>query len=95
MTEGWATYAEGTLLLKNTNLYTNTLDKQVLLQKYGVIYYQVGAVVFEFGLENGLRFHELPFHKKSGFRSSNLPLPRGSFHLNDHTLGFHLQAQKL
>lgn len=45
MTEGWATYAEGTLLLKNTNLYTNTLDKQVLLQKYGVIYYQLLAAL--------------------------------------------------
>ena len=41
MTEGWATYAEGILLPLNTNLYTDISDKQILLQKYGVIYYQV------------------------------------------------------
>ena len=41
MTEGWATYAEGILLPLNTNLYTEITDKQILLQKYGVVYYQV------------------------------------------------------
>ena len=40
-TEGWATYIEYELLPQDTLLYTNTLDKAVLLQKYGMIYYQV------------------------------------------------------
>lgn len=40
-TEGWATYVEYELLPQDTKLYSNTLDKQVLLQKYGMVYYQV------------------------------------------------------
>jgi len=40
-TEGWATYIEYELLPQDTNLYSNTLNKEVLLQKYGMIYYQV------------------------------------------------------
>lgn len=40
-TEGWATYIEYELLPQDTKLYSNTLDKEVLLQKYGMIYYQV------------------------------------------------------
>jgi len=41
MTEGWATYVEGELLPQRTNLYTDTTNNEVLLQKYGMIYYQV------------------------------------------------------
>ncbi|XP_067024148.1 uncharacterized protein [Acropora muricata] len=41
MTEGWAAYTEGELLPKRTNLYLNTGNKQVLLQKYGMIFYQI------------------------------------------------------
>lgn len=41
MTEGWAVYGEGELLPKDTKLYTDILNKQVLLQKYGMIYYQL------------------------------------------------------
>lgn len=48
MTEGWATYVEGELLPQDTNLYTNTLNKEVLLQKYGMIYYQVSTAYFYF-----------------------------------------------
>lgn len=40
-TEGWATYVEYKLLPEDTKLYSNTLDKELLLQKYGMIYYQV------------------------------------------------------
>ena len=41
--EGWATYVEYALLPQDTKLYSNTLDKEVLLQKYGMIYYQVST----------------------------------------------------
>jgi len=44
-TEGWATYIEYELLPQDTNLYSNTLNKEVLLQKYGMIYYQLLAAV--------------------------------------------------
>lgn len=47
MTEGWAAYAEGELLPKRTNLYLNTGNKQVLLQKYGMIFYQVCEILAE------------------------------------------------
>ena len=40
-TEGWATYVEYELIPQDTNLYSDTSDKEVLLQKYGMIYYQV------------------------------------------------------
>lgn len=40
-TEGWTTYVEYELLPQDTLLYSSTLDKAVLLQKYGMIYYQV------------------------------------------------------
>ena len=40
-TEGWATYVEGKLLPRDTDLYSNTQDREVLLQKYGMVYYQV------------------------------------------------------
>lgn len=40
-TEGWTTYIEYELLPQDTNLYSDTSDKEVLLQKYGMIYYQV------------------------------------------------------
>ena len=39
--DGWATYVEYQLLPQDTNLYSNTSDKEILLQKYGMIYYQV------------------------------------------------------
>lgn len=41
MTEGWAAYTEGELLPKSTRLYLNILDKNLLLQKYGMIFYQI------------------------------------------------------
>ncbi|XP_078384992.1 uncharacterized protein LOC144667449 [Oculina patagonica] len=44
-TEGWATYVEYKLLPEDTKLYSNTLDKGLLLQKYGMIYYQLLAAV--------------------------------------------------
>lgn len=40
-TEGWTTYTEYQLLPQDTNLYSDTSNKEVLLQKYGMIYYQV------------------------------------------------------
>ena len=40
-TEGWATYVEYPLMAKDTDAYANTLDKHVLLQKYGMLKYQV------------------------------------------------------
>lgn len=46
-TEGWTTYVEYELLPQDTLLYSNTLDKAVLLQKYGMIYYQVTTSPFK------------------------------------------------
>ena len=40
-TEGWTTYVEYQLLPEDTNLYSDNQDKEILLQKYGMIYYQV------------------------------------------------------
>lgn len=41
-TEGWATYVEYQLLPKDTKLYfSTTLNKELMLQEYGMIYYQV------------------------------------------------------
>lgn len=40
-TEGWATYVEYPLLANDTDIYSNASDKNVLLQKYGMIKYQV------------------------------------------------------
>ena len=40
-TEGWTTYIEYELLPQDSNLYSDTSDKEVLLQKYGMLYYQV------------------------------------------------------
>ena len=40
-TEGWATYVEYPLMAEDTDAYSNTQDKQVLLQKYGMLKYQV------------------------------------------------------
>lgn len=45
LTEGWATYVEGELLPQRTNLYTDTTNNEVLLQKYGMIYYQILAAL--------------------------------------------------
>ena len=42
-TEGWTTYVEYKLLPQGTKLYSDRLDKEVLLQKYGMIYYQVST----------------------------------------------------
>lgn len=40
-TEGWATYVEYPLMARDTNAYVNTRDKKILLQKYGMLKYQV------------------------------------------------------
>ena len=40
-TEGWATYVEYPLLANDTDIYSNTTNKNVLLQKYGMLKYQV------------------------------------------------------
>ena len=40
-TEGWATYAEYPLMTNDTDIYNNTTDKDVVLQKYGMLKYQV------------------------------------------------------
>ena len=40
-TEGWATYVEYPLMAQETNVYANSQDKTVLLQKYGMLKYQV------------------------------------------------------
>lgn len=40
-TEGWATYVEYPLMARDTDAYVNTADKQILLQKYGMLKYQV------------------------------------------------------
>ena len=45
-TEGWATYVEYPLMVEDTDAYSNTQDKQVLLQKYGMLKYQVRHVRF-------------------------------------------------
>ena len=45
-TEGWATYVEYPLMVEDTDTYSNTQDKQVLLQKYGMLKYQVRHVLF-------------------------------------------------
>lgn len=44
-TEGWTTYTEYQLLPRDTNLYSDTSNKEVLLQKYGMIYYQLLAAL--------------------------------------------------
>ncbi|RMX39595.1 hypothetical protein pdam_00004022, partial [Pocillopora damicornis] len=44
-TEGWTTYIEYELLPQDSNLYSDTSDKEVLLQKYGMIYYQILAAL--------------------------------------------------
>ena len=43
-TEGWATYVDYKLLPDDTDIYSNTLDKEVLLQKYGMIHHQVNHI---------------------------------------------------
>ena len=45
-TEGWATYVEYPLMVEDTDAYSNTQDKKVLLQKYGMLKYQVRHVQF-------------------------------------------------
>lgn len=40
-TEGWATYAEYPLMTNDTDIYNNTTDKDIILQKYGMLKYQV------------------------------------------------------
>lgn len=40
-TEGWATYIEYPLMARDTDAYVYTADKQILLQKYGMLKYQV------------------------------------------------------
>ena len=40
-TEGWATYVEDPLMTNDTDIYNNTTDKNVVLQKYGMLKYQV------------------------------------------------------
>jgi len=43
-TEGWATYAEYPLMTNDTDIYSNTANnsnKNVVLQKYGMLKYQV------------------------------------------------------
>lgn len=43
-TEGWATYVEHPLLTNDTDIYDNSTDKNVVLQKYGMLKYQVVMV---------------------------------------------------
>ena len=45
-TEGWATYAEHPLASDDAGLYSNTSDRTVLLQKYGMTRYQVRSDVW-------------------------------------------------
>ncbi|KAL9959511.1 hypothetical protein ACROYT_G032838 [Oculina patagonica] len=44
-TEGWATYVEYPLMAMDTDAYVNTLDKHILLQKYGMLKYQILAAL--------------------------------------------------
>lgn len=44
-TEGWATYVEYPLMARDTNAYVNILDKDILLQKYGMLKYQILAAL--------------------------------------------------
>lgn len=43
-TEGWATYVEHPLMTNDTDIYDNSTDKNIVLQKYGVLKYQVMMV---------------------------------------------------
>lgn len=45
-TEGWATYVENPVMSDDTDIYDNKTDKNVLLQKYGMLKYQVMIVHF-------------------------------------------------
>ncbi|KAK2571317.1 hypothetical protein P5673_003897 [Acropora cervicornis] len=44
-TEGWATYVENPLMVEETDVYANLQDKNVLLQKYGMLKYQILAAL--------------------------------------------------
>ncbi|KAJ7377642.1 hypothetical protein OS493_027719 [Desmophyllum pertusum] len=44
-TEGWATYAENPVMANDTDIYNNTSNKNVLLQKYGMLKYQILAAL--------------------------------------------------
>lgn len=62
MTEGWAAYTEGELLPKQTNLYLNTgSSKHVLLQKYGMIFYQVCEILCKKWPRVALENTKIPF----------------------------------
>lgn len=41
ITEGWAAYSEDELYPNYTTLYTTEKDKEILRQRYGMLYYQV------------------------------------------------------
>ena len=41
ITEGWAAYSEDELYPNHTTLYTTETDKEILRQRYGMLYYQV------------------------------------------------------
>ncbi|KAL9959270.1 hypothetical protein ACROYT_G032580 [Oculina patagonica] len=44
-TEGWATYVENPVMSDDTDIYDNKTDKKVLLQKYGMLKYQILAAL--------------------------------------------------
>lgn len=58
-TEGWTTYVEYQLLPEDTNLYSDNQDKEILLQKYGMIYYQLLAALRAI-VDIDLNFNKLP-----------------------------------
>jgi len=61
-TEGWATYVEYPLIAKDTDAYVNTLDKDVLLQKYGMLKYQILAALRSV-LDTGVNYFGMTRHE--------------------------------
>lgn len=57
-TEGWATYVEYPLMAKDTDIYSNTSDKNVLLQKYGMLKYQILAALRSV-LDTGVNYFKM------------------------------------
>lgn len=58
-TEGWTTYVEYQLLPQDTNLYSDNQDKEILLQRYGMIYYQLLAALRAI-VDIDLNFNQTP-----------------------------------
>lgn len=57
-TEGWATYVESPLIARDTDAYVNTLDKNILLQKYGMLKYQILAALRSV-LDTGVNYFKM------------------------------------